>query len=137
MTPSKFLRCVGCAMGIAAFTGCASERPSAVGTTTTTGAGSEPNVHNVKAIQYVTATRCNREYVCNGIRLGGNFDSIDQCVRDVWSATRTQLQTAECAKGVGTAQLSRCLDDIRGTPCASPARPLEACQKSALCASNP
>ncbi|WP_394839202.1 DUF6184 family natural product biosynthesis lipoprotein [Pendulispora rubella] len=128
----------GCLLGLAGLVGvvsCSSQHrsASAVGTTQTTGGAIVPSK---VAVQYVAATRCNREHVCNQIGAGKRYDSVEDCTRDSWRDTHAELGVERCPNGVNESALDKCLYDLGTQVCSTPVANVQrvaTCRRQMLC----
>ena len=130
-----FIGCLLALVGLVGVASCSSQHrtASAVGTTHTTGGTIVPSK---VAVQYVAATRCNREHVCNQIGAGKRYDSVETCTRESWTDTHAQLGVERCPNGVYESALDKCLNDIGLAVCSTSVANVQGvatCQREMLC----
>jgi hypothetical protein len=104
------------------------------GTTTVTGANVSLN-HDA-AVSSVVDARCTREAACNNIGADKRFGNREACVTKLKADMASDLNAADCPKGIDRKELDECLSEIRSESCNNPIEKIErlaACRTSDLC----
>jgi hypothetical protein len=89
-----------------------------------------------KAVDSITAARCDREQRCNNVGSGKKYETRDACVTKVQSDWQAELNAFECPQGIVQPELDECLDEIRTEGCANPFEALSrvaACRQGEIC----
>jgi hypothetical protein len=104
--------------------------------TTTTTAATQNAPASQRAIDAITAARCQREARCDNIGANRHYVNRTGCMTQLRGEEMNQLTTSACPNGIDNAQLDRCLADIRGEHCENALDTIErisTCSTGALC----
>jgi hypothetical protein len=133
MNPTYFIFSVPFALGVA-VAACGHSYSQASAPTTTSTAVSAPA--SEKAVERISAARCDREMRCGNVGAGKSYVSPEGCTTEVKGKTMNDLTTSACPRGIDEMQLDKCLADIKGERCENVLDALSRlanCRTGALC----
>jgi hypothetical protein len=107
-----------------------------VGATSTTSAAQPSKPVSAEAVDAIAGTRCRREMRCDNVGAARRYVSYDGCTTEIRGDAMNHLTTHACPNGIDSAQLDKCLADIRGERCSNVLDTIDrvtTCSTSSLC----
>lgn len=94
---------------------------------------------NASVMKFIPDARCEREIRCDNIGAGKDYSTPKDCMDEIATEWRDDLNAIECPGGIDRAELSECLEEIRNEDCGNPFDTLGrvvACRSSDLCSTT-
>ena len=96
----------------------------------------QPASRAAPAAQAIAEARCARERRCENVGTDEKYSSMSDCMADIRSDWKDDLNARECPGGVNQTELQECLTAIRNEECNSPFDTLDRvteCTATAIC----